>query len=67
MSGVRKPADYECMFQYLSCKKRAERRVVQLGEDVRETLTSAECRRLASWLHRAARWIDAKAKQEGGR
>jgi len=67
MSGVKKPADYELMFQAASCQERVDCRVVQLGDDVRETLTAAECRRLAAWLVRAAEWIDAKTKKEGGR
>ena len=67
MRRVRKPVDYELMFQNLSCQKRVDARVVQLGDDPRETLTAAESRRLASWLLKAADWMDYKAQQEGGR
>lgn len=67
MRSARKPVDYELMFQYLSCQQRADARVVQLGDDPRETLTAADSRRLASWLITAAKWIDAQAKQKGRR
>jgi len=61
---ARKPADYELMFQSLFCQQRVDARVVQLGDDPRETLTAAECRWLAKWLAKAAAWIE---EQEGGR
>lgn len=67
MSRARKPANYELMFQEASCQKCLDCRVVQLGADPRETLTAAECRRLAAWLLLAAKWIEAKSKKEGGR